>query len=253
MKCKHGDMSFGKKPVALLLALLLLMGGVVGGTLAWLTDTSDTVTNTFSLSTIKITLTEEGATAENENDPLTKDFQMIPGHVISKDPKVTVEAGSEDCWLFVKITESTTPDLDAYISYAIADGWQIVEPKDGNGDPVTSIADADVIVIGRRVYKNDAIKEFGILGKGTYVDPMGTEVQTDDFTISWKDNQVCVNPSVTGDMMTAITGKTLPSLTFTAYASQLYTGAVDDKGDKVEFDAAQAWANAQPTSATVTP
>ena len=46
---------------------------------------------------------------------------MIPGWTIDKDPKVTVKEGSEDCWLFVEITEEN--DLRKYISYCTAEGW----------------------------------------------------------------------------------------------------------------------------------
>ena len=40
-----------KKTLALLLALVLLAGGVIGGTLAWLTDKTDPVKNTFTTAT----------------------------------------------------------------------------------------------------------------------------------------------------------------------------------------------------------
>lgn len=43
---------FGTKGLTLILALMLVVGCVVGGTLAWLTANSDTVTNTFSTSDI---------------------------------------------------------------------------------------------------------------------------------------------------------------------------------------------------------
>nr|MDY5756504.1 hypothetical protein [Eubacteriales bacterium] len=87
-----------KKGLALVLALTLLVVGVVAGTLAWLTAKSDVVTNTFTTSDINITLEEtEGGT--------NKEFKMIPGWTIEKDPKVTVVAGSEDCYLFVKVEE----------------------------------------------------------------------------------------------------------------------------------------------------
>lgn len=224
--------TFGSKSLALVLACVLLVGGVIGGTLAWLTADGGSVTNTFTESDIDITL--------SETKPEEKTAPMVPGWKIDKDPKVTVDADSEDCWLFVKITESTTPDLDTYISYAIADGWQIVTPTDVEGKPVTSIENADEIVIGRKVYKDDTTKAFNILGAGSYTDPMGDE---EDFTISWGDNQVCVKPSVTEQMMEAIS-TSKPTLSFQAYAVQLFKTNSD--GNKTntadEFTAAEAWA-----------
>ena len=103
-----------KKTLALVLALTLLVAGVVGGTLAWLTDQTDEVKNTFTVGDINIGLAET-----------TTNYKMVPGNTIAKDPTVTVKANSEACWLFVKVTEST--DLKDFITYAIAEGWTELE------------------------------------------------------------------------------------------------------------------------------
>lgn len=107
-----------KKTLALVLALTLLVAGVVGGTLAWLTDQTTEVKNTFTVGDINIGLTET-----------TADYKMVPGNTIAKDPTVTVKANSEACWLFVQVTEST--DLKDFITYAIAEGWTALPGVDG--------------------------------------------------------------------------------------------------------------------------
>lgn len=107
-----------KKTLALVLALTLLVAGVVGGTLAWLTDQTAEVKNTFTVGDINIDLTETN-----------RDYKMVPGNTIAKDPTVTVKANSEACWLFVKVTEST--DLKDFITYAIAEGWTALPGVDG--------------------------------------------------------------------------------------------------------------------------
>ena len=107
-----------KKTLALVLALTLLVAGVVGGTLAWLTDQTAEVKNTFTVGDINIGLTET-----------TTDYKMVPGNTIAKDPTVTVKANSEACWLFVKVTEST--NLKDFITYAIAEGWTALPGVDG--------------------------------------------------------------------------------------------------------------------------
>lgn len=107
-----------KKTLALVLALTLLVAGIVGGTLAWLTDQTAEVKNTFTVGDINIGLTET-----------TTDYKMVPGNTIAKDPTVTVKANSEACWLFVKVTEST--DLKDFITYAIAEGWTALPGVDG--------------------------------------------------------------------------------------------------------------------------
>lgn len=107
-----------KKTLALVLALTLLVAGVVGGTLAWLTDQTDEVKNTFTVGDINIGLAET-----------TTDYKMVPGNTIAKDPAVTVKANSEACWLFVQVTESE--NLDTFITYAIAEGWTALPGVDG--------------------------------------------------------------------------------------------------------------------------
>ena len=96
-----------KKTVALLLALVLVLGVAAGGTLAWLIDKTDPVVNTFTYGDIDIKLTE--------TVPEGKQAKIIPGVDIPKDPKVIVEAGSEKCWLFVKAVAAG--DFDSNVSY----------------------------------------------------------------------------------------------------------------------------------------
>ena len=80
--------------------VLVMMLVAVGGTIAWLTDKTAPVVNTFSPSEIDITLTE--TTGSN--------YKMVPGVEVDKDPKVTVNANSEAAWVFVKIEEANAFD-----------------------------------------------------------------------------------------------------------------------------------------------
>ena len=134
-----------KKTLALLLALVLVFGAAVGGTIAYLTDTTAPITNTFTVGNINIDLAE---TATN--------FKMVPGCDIAKDPKVTVVANSEACWLFVKIEKSD--NLDSFISYNVASGWT---QGDGTNIPAN--------VWYRAVAKDATVKSFQLLaGDNTY-------------------------------------------------------------------------------------
>ncbi len=107
-----------KKTVALLLALVLLAGGAIGGTIAWLTDETGDVVNTFTVGNVDIDLAET-----------TTEYKMIPGNEIDKDPTVTVGDSSEPCWLFVKVVESD--DLENYIDWTPAAGWNPLAGEDG--------------------------------------------------------------------------------------------------------------------------
>lgn len=184
-----------KKVLALVLAMVLVVVGVAAGTLAWLTAKSDTVTNTFTTSDIKVEL------KETKNN-----FKMIPGYDIQKDPKATVLAGSEECFLFVKLEKSA--NFDTFMTYKMADGWELV-PNETN-------------VYFRKVVTADIGTAYSVL----------------------KDDKVTVKGTVTKDMMNAIDNGTAanPTLTITAYASQLHKNA------ETEFTAAEAWANVNPTN-----
>lgn len=178
-----------KRTMALLAAVLLVVGVAIGGTLAWLTATSGTVTNTFTTSDIKITLEETKGGADHT-------FKMIPGYTIEKDPKVKVLEGSEACFLFVKLEKS--PNFDTYMTYEMADGWTAL----------SGVSD----VYYREV--NTSPDEFGVL----------------------LNDQVTVKGTVTStDMEAAETAK--PTLTVSAYASQLYKNNTD------KFTATEAWGN----------
>ena len=192
-----------KKGLALVLALTLLVVGVVAGTLAWLTAKSDVVTNTFTTSDIKVELKETTGT----------EYKMIPGYTISKNPKATVLAGSEECYLFVKLDKSA--NFDAYLEYAVAEGWtQLNADKDGN--PITDL------VYFREVLTADIGTAYSVLAN----------------------DQVTVKDSVTKEQMNDLDaeGAAKPTLTITAYASQLHKNAT------TEFTAAEAWANVNPTN-----
>lgn len=175
-----------KKSLALLLAIAIVVVGAVAGTVAWLTDQTPSVTNTFTTSDINIEL------KETKNN-----FQMIPGWNIEKDPKVTVKAGSEACYLFVKLEKST--NFDTFMTYEMADGWTALPGNDG--------------VFYREVAAATADTTYEVL----------------------KDNQVMVKGTVTKAQMNALTADTYPTLTVTAYASQLY------KNNTQTFTAAEAW------------
>ncbi len=122
-----------KKTIAMLMTSVMLFGIAVGGTLAWITDTTGDVVNTFTVGDINIDLKEHdydvntntlGTTEVTEENG----YKMIPGTTMPKDPFVRVEAGSEACWLFVKVVE--TDNFDTYLTYEI-DLYNAEENKDG--------------------------------------------------------------------------------------------------------------------------
>ena len=112
-------MKKSRKTLALVAACLMLVVGVVGGTVAWLTATTGSVVNTFTCGDINITLAETTGTS----------YKILPGNNIAKDPKVTVSANSENCILFVKVEKANWPTFKESdgttlkVRYDIADVW----------------------------------------------------------------------------------------------------------------------------------
>ena len=104
--------SVSSRTFIVMLALVLVIGCAMGGTVAWLVSSTNAVVNTFTYGAINITLSE--TTGEND--------KIIPGKDISKDPKVTVKKDSEACWLFVEVKEEGTFVADK-VTYSVADGW----------------------------------------------------------------------------------------------------------------------------------
>lgn len=105
-----------KKILAFALCLVLVAGLSVAGTLAWLQDKTETITNTFTVGKIDITLTEtfnKDTDGDKENDAWEN--KIIPGQKYVKDPVVTVLANSEECYLFVKFEENEA--AKTYLTY----------------------------------------------------------------------------------------------------------------------------------------
>ena len=166
------------KALVALLAFVLVIGCSLGGTLAWLTDETDAVTNTFTVGDINITLTET-----------EREYKILPGVNIPKDPKVSVEANSEACWLFVQVKEDNWPEFKENdettrkVNYSIAEGWKELESG----------------VYYREVNAETAEKgeTYGVL----------------------LNDEVTVSENLTKTEVNSIT--TNPQLTFTAYAVQM--------------------------------
>jgi hypothetical protein len=127
----------------------------------------------FTIGNIKLSLVE--TTGES--------YQLIPGKEITKNPKVIVEGGSEDCWLFIKV--SKTPHFDEYISCKIDSGWTHLGGYEG-------------------IYYRSVVKSYS----------------GDEFRIIENDT-ITVKENLTEEKMHGITEH--PKITFNAYAIQSHS------------------------------
>lgn len=169
--------------ILLTICMIALVAVVsIGGTIAWLQDTTKTVSNTFTTSDVDITLTETDTNLDGDNDVTTNSYKMVPGDVITKDPKVTVKAGSEPCYVYVQIKK--TDLFDTYLTYEMDTSWTKLDGVDGVF--YKEVADATQAV------------ELPVI----------------------KDNQITVKTTVTNQNMQSFVNGTKPQLTVKAYAIQ---------------------------------
>ena len=173
-----------KKLLIVTVVALVLAVSCVVGTFAFLARKTDTITNTFVSGDITIALTE--TTGES--------YTMVPGETIEKDPKVTVSANSEDCYVFVKIEESTNFDTTNVFTYSVDSAWTAVEGETG---VYYYVFNAGEIENGR--------------------------VKADKVLNVIQDNSITVKNTATADDMEDATNSTL---TITAYAVQKGAGDV---------------------------
>jgi len=200
------------KVFTILLTLTLVLGSAVGGTLSWLLAKSNTVTNTFTYGDISIDLDETETDLDDDEDSTTNQYEMIPGEIIKKNPTVSVNPGSETCWLFVKLEKSD--NFDDFMEYEIGDGWtQLKDDKSVDVEGVYFLHQAEVA-------KDAPVVKYPVL----------------------LDDEVAVKASVTKMMLNDLDKadpKVYPELKVTAYAVQYSSFETkDDAGEVVEIGTA---------------
>ncbi|MBQ8533722.1 MAG: hypothetical protein IJ462_02715 [Clostridia bacterium] len=177
-----------KKKILGALAIVLVLCVAVGGTLAYLFDTTDVVVNTFTFGNVDIDLSETTGT----------NYKMVPGDTMAKDPKVTVSGNSEDSYVFIEVIEAN--DLDTYVQYAIDTGvWT----------KLASETEKEVYYLTGNYTSNVADQDYYILaGEGD---------------ANLKNGKVTVSNAITKTQIDALNGKSneeMPKLSFKAYAIQ---------------------------------
>ena len=147
-----------KKILSLTLVVCLLAIAVVGGTLAYFTDT-DNETNTFTLGNVDIDLVEDW------DEPDT----VIPGVTYDKVPTVK-NIGKNDAWVRVDVTVTDAAAFKA----TLGEGYDLSVIFDGHDETVwtldTVVEDATADTITYRYFHNE------LLGVGEETDAIFTSV-----------------------------------------------------------------------------
>lgn len=153
------------KTLVLVLTVMMIVGVSVGGTLAWLTAKSGPVTNTFSVGDITIELDENVKTG----------FKVVPGASETKDPYVTVQKGSEKCYVYVSVANGLLINGKSVVTWNIDSAkWEEMGTATKDGAIVTlyrykevvDAADADKVlpVFTKVTYDGEAITKDNIAG-----------------------------------------------------------------------------------------
>lgn len=123
-----------KKTLMLVICALALITTSVFGTLAYLTDQAEVV-NTFTVGNVSITLDEtvvlpDGTPVDEDEDGTPdraekgNEYHLIPGKEYTKDPVITVVAGSEPAFIRTKVIVSDFADVKALIGKYIGENRQ---------------------------------------------------------------------------------------------------------------------------------
>ena len=155
-----------KKLMVLVMALACVATISITATLAYFTDTTDAVVNTFTVGKVEITMDEanvdgkdaEGNDNSDEERDLANDYYLVPSHTYVKDPTVYVDKDSEACFLFVTVANGialieTTEEGKTIAEQMDTLGWDVVDASknlycycDADGKPKSVAAGADVVV-----------------------------------------------------------------------------------------------------------
>jgi len=185
-----------KKILAMCLVVALMATAIAGATLAYFTDTTNQVKNTFTVGEIDITL-DEAKVDPNTGKPVDPEERVEantyddihPGQTVSKDPTVTVKADSEDCYVRIQATidaEDYAKLSKAFGAEYFVDGVFLLQNlTNGTWDKdiwVSKVAEvkADGSALYEFWYYGEKANENGVVAEGTAdqeLEPLFTEIK----------------------------------------------------------------------------
>ena len=196
-----------KKKLMMAVVSASLVGVVaIGGTLAYLSDKSNEVTNTFNVGSgyvpddkkhigLWLDETEKTGTENptaidlvNRTEEGVQYDEMLPGSVVAKDPTFHLTTGSTDSYVFAQVS-----GVDAMI----ADGYYFtVNPPEKLVDPVNALNTAN----WHQVF---SVNEGGFDGLYIYFDGTDNIVEGGKQAVL-DDNEQVVEPAVPADTMASL-------------------------------------------------
>ena len=188
---------------ALVLALLLLIGGAI----AYFTDT-DSKENKFTLGKVDIELLEPSFVEENAKD-------LVPGASVAKDPQIK-NKGKNDAYVFLKVSVDCAGTRGLF-TYEVNDGWTLLEGSDscqeGDGkiQKVYYYGSGDLAVLGKGETSG------ALFDRVTLVTDL---VQAEADAINLVGDPVLVNVEAFGIQADGLTAPVTPAAVWANFASQ---------------------------------
>ncbi len=139
------------KALLLTLCVVLLVAASVLGTMAYLTSSAE-VKNTFTIGKVEIKLDETDVTNPTGPRVTANSYKLMPGTTYTKDPTVTVKAGSEESYVRMKVTFNNAKEIIALCT----------DPKFA-GDGPTGVENAFPLIRMVNFVKANAAKWDGII------------------------------------------------------------------------------------------
>ena len=138
-----------RKALVMICLITLVACVSVAATIAYFTD-SDAVTNTFTVGKVGIYMDEldvdkdqnqdDNKTYVEDGKEVVRDqankYHLVPGETYVKDPKIYVNADSEDCWLFVKVVNGIKPIETKEAGKTIHDQMTAEDDNGGMWEPI---------------------------------------------------------------------------------------------------------------------
>lgn len=138
------------KALLLTLCAVLLVAASVLGTMAYLTSSAE-VKNTFTIGKVEIKLDETDVTNPTGPRVTANSYKLMPGTTYTKDPTVTVKAGSEESYVRMKVTFNNAKEIIALCT----------DPE--YADEVTGVENAFPLIRMVNFVKANAAKWDGII------------------------------------------------------------------------------------------
>ncbi len=164
-----------KRIVTLSLVVALAATAIIGGTMAYFTDTK-TASNTFTVGNVAIKLdeadvdeygellykTDDSGNVTNELKPRVdgNEYKLVPGLTYVKDPTVTVEKGSEPSYVRMLVKFNKASELIEYLGTDI-NGTKVFLPQNyiAGWDNTAWISTENIISVGETLIYEFRYKE----------------------------------------------------------------------------------------------